>query len=90
MTLLASPPIHPSVPLSEHPDEDGLYPRDKAFLIKHKKEQELFQEIQYEFFLLIRSYPEAKRKVLNASFHNALNFIHPPAETTNNKVKENN
>ncbi len=82
MTTLIPPP--------QHPDHNGLLSADREYLQKHKQEQDLYQEMQYEFFVLIRSYPEAKRKVLNASFHSALNFIHPPAETTDNKTKESN
>ena len=90
MTTLIPPPLHPTFSAPEQPDKDGLYLRDREYLNKQKKEQDLYQEMQYEFFLLIRSYPEAKRKVLNSAFHCALNFILPPVETTDNKAKENN
>jgi len=93
MTLLASPPIHPSASLPEHPDEDGLYQKDKEYLKQSKKRRDLHWEIVQESFIFIRSFPEADRGIMNGAFLTALNQIHPKTETlikAETQVKENN
>tara|TARA_B100000073_G_C23712617_1_gene564757 strand:- start:789 stop:1073 length:285 start_codon:yes stop_codon:yes gene_type:complete len=94
MASLASPPIHPLVPLPVHPDEDGLYPRDKEYLKASKQKRDLYWEIVQESFIFIRSFPKADRGIVNTAFHTALNQIHPNNDGTQINVmkqpQENN
>lgn len=93
MTLLAPLPIHLPAPLPDHPDEDGLYPRDKDCLKASKKKRDLYWEIVQESFIFIRSFPEADRGIVNSVFLTALNQIHPKTEapiSVEKQPKENN
>ena len=63
------------------PHTDVLRNEDISFINQRFAHQKLFNEMMKGSFVLIRSFPEAKRNEITCAFHRALNQTHPKEET---------